>query len=122
ENAIGEANKLRFISHDSTLHNLKKAENIVSNSLQRRKSTYDNLVDTWNKTRLPKGMSTENKKYFFRQDRTRHFANRTPDMSYLIIDEIDLNLENYLSKLREFIGKYQSAYMESPNESVLDPW
>ncbi|MEO7533318.1 MAG: glycoside hydrolase family 20 zincin-like fold domain-containing protein [Ferruginibacter sp.] len=122
ENAIGEANKQRFISHDSTLYNLKKAENIVSNSLQRRKSTYDNLVDTWNKTRLPKGMSTENKKYFFRQDRTRHFANRTPDMSYLVIDETDLNLENYLSNLREFIGKYQKTYMESPNESVLDPW
>ena len=122
ESAIAEANEQRFISHDSTMYNLKKAENIISNSLERRKRTYDDLVYTWNKTRLPKGMSTTNKKYFFRQDRARHFANRTPDMSYLVIDEMDLNLEDYLSKLKDFIGKYQKVYMESPNESVLDPW
>jgi hypothetical protein len=65
-------------------------------------------VKTWEKTRLPKGMSTPEKKYFYQQDRTRHFANRRPDMGYLIYDEQQLDLEGYLEKLKTYMKQYKS--------------
>jgi len=47
-------------------------------------------------------MSTPQKPYFFEQDRTRHFANRVADMSYLVIDEEQLGLESYLENLEQY--------------------
>ena len=69
---------------------------------------FHDLVFTWEKTRMPKGLSTADKKYFFQQDRTRHFANRRPDMSYLIYDEQDLDIEGYLEKLKVYMEKYKN--------------
>ncbi len=84
------------------MHHLDKGITIVENQLSRRKQVYDELVSVWEKTRLPKGLSTEDKTFFFQQDRARHFANRTPDLSYHIYDEQLLNLEGYLDKLRQY--------------------
>jgi glycyl-tRNA synthetase beta subunit len=52
-------------------------------------------------------MSTPDKKYFWQQDRARHFAFRRPDMSFLIWDEQKLDLENYLEKLKAYIAFYK---------------
>ena len=65
---------------------------------------YQELVAVWEKTRLPKGLSTDDKVFFYRQDRARHFAFRRPDMSYLIYDEQLLGLEDYLKKLKAYIN------------------
>ena len=112
EKAITEAHKQRFISYEETYRNLEKAEKIVMDQLARRKKVFDELVTTWEKTRLPKGMSTENKKYFYRQDRGRYYGNRTPDMTYLIVDEQDLDLEGYLVKLREYKNFFRDRYLQ----------
>jgi hexosaminidase len=69
-------------------------------------------VATWEKTRLPKGMSTSDKEFFFMQDRARHFANRTPDMTYLIYDEQLLGLEEYLEKLRAYMKYFKKTFVE----------
>ena len=69
------------------------------------------VVKVWNKTRLEKGMSTKDKKYFFEQDRTRHFANRVADMSYLIVDEKQLDLESYLAKLEQYIRDFGLRFL-----------
>jgi len=68
---------------------------------------FNELVEVWERTRLPKGMSTPDKPYVFAPDRARHFANRTPDMRYLIIDEELLGLEDYLEKLKKYIEDYK---------------
>lgn len=102
EYAITGAHSQRFLSHDSTLHYLDKGIRIVESQLSRRKQVYDELASVWEKTRLPKGLSTEDKTFFFQQDRARHFANRTPDLSYHIYDEQLLNLEGYLDRLRQY--------------------
>ena len=88
--------------------------------LARRKKVFDDLVTTWEKTRLPKGMSTENEKYFHRQDRGRYYGNRTQDMTYLIIDEQDLDLEGYLVKLREYKIFFRNRYMQGMSEKSDD--
>ncbi|MEX2403407.1 MAG: hypothetical protein WD625_04695, partial [Balneolales bacterium] len=79
--------------------------------LDRRQEVYDNLVSTWEETTMPKGYSTDDKPYFFQQDRARHFAHRTPDMSYLIYDEELLDIEGYLDDLKEYTAWYKETYL-----------
>ncbi|MCF6332319.1 MAG: beta-N-acetylhexosaminidase [Draconibacterium sp.] len=112
EYAIRDAHKIHFVSHKEALNNLIKARGIIEQSLKRRETIYNDILKTWGETRLEKGMSTKSKQYFFEQDRARHFANRTPDMSYLIYDEQLLNLEGYLGQLNEYIDFYKTRYLD----------
>ncbi len=112
EYAIRGAHQSHFESHKVALNHLIKARGIIEQNLSRREATYTDIVKTWGETRLEKGMSTKNKSYFFEQDRARHFANRTPDMSYLIYDEQLLNVEGYLKQLNEYIDFYKKSYLD----------
>ena len=111
EDAVTEAHRARFVSHEQAYSALEKAAGIVEASLAERERMFSSLVATWEKARLPKGMSTPEKKFFFQQDRARHFAFRQPDMTYLICDEQALGLEDYLVKLREYTAWYKETYM-----------
>lgn len=111
EYAIGQAQRQRFVSYDSCFYYLEKAEQIVKNNIERRKTVFNNLCAVWERTRLPKGMSTPGKPYFFEQDRTRHFANRVPGMNYLIYDEEKLGLESYLEQLQEYIAVFSNRFL-----------
>ena len=111
EAAIKEAHEQRFVNLDSSYKSLEQAARIVQEQLARRKKTFGELVDVWGKTRLPRGMSTAGKKYFFEQDRTRHFANRVPDMSYLVVDEQKLDLEGYLVKLQQYNSYFRQRFL-----------
>ncbi|HEY6978257.1 MAG TPA: family 20 glycosylhydrolase, partial [Chitinophagaceae bacterium] len=108
ENAIKDAHNQTFLNRDSAYYYLQRAQKIVENNLQQRAAVFNSLVNVWEKTRLPKGMETAGKKYFFEQDRARHFANRRPDMTYLIYDEQQLDMEGYLEKLKAYMEKYKS--------------
>jgi len=112
ERTITQAHRNTFINKQTAYNHLLDAKSIVENNLKRREEVYNNLVSVWEKTRLPKGMSTQNKTYFFRQDRARHFANRRPDMSFLICDEQMLDLEGYLTNLNAYIDYYKKTYLE----------
>lgn len=103
EYTVKKAHQQRFLNLDSSLSFLRKAKDIVKNSIERRARVFKNLVAVWEQTRLKKGMSTPDKPYYFEQDRTRHFANRVPGMNYLIYDEEKLDMETYLQKLDEYI-------------------
>ncbi|MBW7995891.1 MAG: family 20 glycosylhydrolase [Candidatus Glassbacteria bacterium] len=111
EDAVTEAHRARFVSHEAALDGLEKAGGIVKGILAERGEVYGNLVAVWEKTRLPKGMDTPEKKFFFQQDRARHFGFRRPDMSYLICDEQMLGLEDYLAKLTEYTAWYRETYL-----------
>jgi len=117
EFAIREAHRQRFLSHEATLGALEQALQIVDNNLKEREKVYKELVAIWERTRLPKGMSTESKAFFHRQDRARHFAFRRADMSYLICDEELLGLEDYRKKLRAYIEYYRALYL--PGEASV---
>lgn len=112
ENTIKAAHQQRFTDLPESYRSLQLAENIVQNQLTRRKQVFDEVLNVWGKTMLPKGMSTDTKKYFFEQDRTRHFANRTPDMTYLIVDEEQLGLEDYLVKLRDYNQFFYNRFIK----------
>lgn len=116
EGAIKQAHQLRFVDLQQSYNYLQQAENIVKSSIERRQSVFASLVTLWEKTRLPKGMSTSAKQYFFEQDRTRHFANRAPDMAYLIIDEQQLDMEGYLIQLQKYIDYFQTRFLNNVNQ------
>ena len=111
EKAIKEAHNQRFLSHKAAMEAMEKAVDIIDENLLERKMMYNELVETWEKTRLPKGMSTPEKQFFHRQDRARHFAFRRADMSYLIMDEELLGLEDYRAKLLQYMGWYKKTYL-----------
>ncbi len=110
EYTIEKAHKNAFTNRKEAYMSLVKAEGIIETSLDRREKVYSDLVKTWEKTRLPKGMSTPDKKFFYKMDRSRHFANRTADLSYLIYDEQMLDMEGYLKKLRDYRKAFQLEY------------
>jgi len=111
EGAITQAHRQRFVSHTAAYEAMEQAAAIVEKNLAERNKVFTELVDVWQKTRLPKGMSTADKKFFHRQDRARHFAFRRADMTYLICDEQMLGLEDYLKKLRKYMDWYKKTYL-----------
>ena len=111
EKAITEAHRQHFISHKEACGSLKNGVRIIEDNLAERDSVFRDLVATWEKTRLPKGMNTPEKKFFFQQDRARHFAFRRPDMTYLIYDEQLLGIEQYLEDLRKYMAWYKKRYL-----------
>jgi hypothetical protein len=111
ENAIRDAHRQRYLDHNKAFSALEKALDIVDDNLAERAKVYNDLVTTWEKTRLPKGMSTPEKEFFHRQDRARHFAFRRADMSYLIMDEELLGLEDYRENLSKYIDWYKKTFL-----------
>ncbi len=110
ERTVTAAHEARFVSHATVLARLGQAADIVQANLDERRKVYDSLVAIWEKTRLPKGLSTPDKKFFWQQDRARHFAFRRPDMTYLICDEQDLGLEKYLTALKDYTAWYRNNF------------
>lgn len=111
EHLITRAHRRHFESHEDSYQAMADAVTLIENSLKRRETIFQELVSTWEKTRLPKGLSTPDKKYFFRQDRARHYANRLPDMNYLIYDEQQLDMEGYLAALKDYMEYYKATYL-----------
>ncbi|MDD4191907.1 MAG: hypothetical protein PHI28_11290, partial [Mangrovibacterium sp.] len=112
EYTITQAHRQTYLNKQMAYDQLVKARDIVAASLARRARVYDDLVGVWEKTRLPKGMSTPDKKYFFQEDRARHYANRTADLSYLIYDEQLLDMEGYQKKLEAYMAWYKKLWLD----------
>lgn len=115
EQTIKHAHEQRFVDLEECYQSLQKAEQIVRENMAVRDSVFNNLIAVWERTRLPKGMSTPTKKYFFEQERTRHFANRVPDMSYLIYDEQKLDLAGYLARLEQYTQAFHDRFLTGKN-------
>jgi hypothetical protein len=112
EKSLAQANRLHYENHEAAYQELAKINAVLENHLTRRKNVFNELVATWEKSRLPKGFSTNSKQYFFQQDRARHFANRQPDMTYLIYDEEKLDVEGYLEKIKSYSEYYKKTYLQ----------
>ena len=122
EKAIEEAHQNRYISYQTSWEELDRAVTIVEELLERRHRMYDYLVEVWEKTTLPKGYSTEEKPFFHKQDRARHFAFRKPDMSFLIHDEEMLDIEGYLEDLKAYTDWYRATFIDRPIDGPIDPF
>ena len=108
EAQITTASEAHFSNRHASLGALERAASMIEAHLEDRASVYEELVETWERTRLPKGLETAEKPFVWAPDRARHLANRTPDMKYLIMDEELLGLEDYRDRLRALIEEYRT--------------
>ena len=111
ENFLARANRLHFEDHQAASEELEKVITLLEVNITRRENVFNDLVVTWEKSRMPKGLKVGNTQYFFQQDRARHFANRQPDMLYLIYDEKKLDVEGYLTKIKSYSDYYKTTYL-----------
>ncbi len=100
---------LHFVDREAALDCLRQMEKLLETLCKGREAVYSDLVGCWEKSRLPKGMDSGEHKFIWGLDRARHFANRTPDMRYLMIDIDLLGLDDYLARLRTYIAEYSSS-------------
>ncbi|MGV8138044.1 MAG: beta-N-acetylhexosaminidase [Mangrovibacterium sp.] len=112
ENKITRAHGQTYLDKQQAYDYLSEAAGIITASLERRRKIFDELVEIWEKIRLPKGMSTPEKNYFHQEDRARHYANRRADMSFLICDEQQLDMEGYLEQLEAYMQHYKKLWLE----------
>lgn len=106
-----------YVLHDQDRHaalrELRAMEGLIEAHLVEREQVYADLVACWERTRLPKGFSTPSATYFWKPERARHFANRTADLRYLVVDEDLLGLEDYLVKLRAANDRYAAVEVDA---------
>jgi len=100
---------LHFVDRRGALDCLRQMESLLQGLIGKREEVYGSLVTCWEKSRLPKGMSAEGHHYVWSLDRARHFANRTVDMRYLMLDIDLLGLDDYLARLRPYITEYEQS-------------
>ncbi len=112
ENFLAQANWMHYENHKAAYEEFGKITSVLESYLARRNNVFNELVATWEKSRLPKGLSINSRQYFFQQDRGRHFANRQPDMTYLIYDEEKLDVEGYLEKIKSYSKYYEETYLQ----------
>jgi len=113
EEEIGTASELHFSDRRAALRHLRRARSLIEEHIADRGAVFANLVEVWERTRLPKGCSTADHPYVFAPDRARHFANRTPDMRYLVYDEELLGLDGYLERLAAYVSEYEASLRQS---------
>jgi hypothetical protein len=111
ERAIGEAHRQHFESNQAAYAALERAARIIKENLAERESVFRKIKATWGKSQLPKGMSTPETKYVHGRDQQRNFANRRPDLSFMIYDEEQLGLEDYLTRLGSYMDWYKKTYL-----------
>jgi hypothetical protein len=111
ESSIAKASGLHFDNNQAAYDELTHAVEMIEANLAERNQVFGEIKTTWEKSQLPRGMSTPDKKYMHARDQQRNFANRRPDLSFMICDEEDLGLEEYLSGLSQYMQFYKNKYL-----------
>lgn len=111
EKAITQASRAHFNNHEEAYSALQHAANIIEKNLAEREEVFTRIKTTWEKSQLPRGMSTPGKKYVYARDQGRNFANRRPDLSFMIYDEQLLGLEEYQERLQIYMDWYSKTYL-----------
>jgi len=71
---------------------------------------FESLKTTWEKSRFPKGQEVNGKKFYHVMDDTKdHWADRRPDLSYMMAPEESIGLEQWLKRLGETARAYAKA-------------
>ncbi len=107
EKLLGQAHQVHFTSRPRALRALREAVALARSTVAEREEVYAQIVANYEKVQLPKGMSTKEKAFAHGRDRARHFANRTPDMRYLVIDEEMLGLESWADAVEAQADEYE---------------
>ncbi len=84
----------------------RQAAEITEDSIR----VFESLRTTWEKSRFPKGQEVNGKKFYHVMDDTKdHWADRRPDLSYMMAPEESIGLEQWLKQLAEVARAYARA-------------
>jgi hexosaminidase len=85
-----------------TLGLLVEAHNRGVGLLADRKRVFDQLTATWEKSRYPKGREVDGRKFYHVFDDTKdHWADRRPDLTYMIAPEESIGLEDWAKQIEK---------------------
>ncbi|MGE0128292.1 MAG: beta-N-acetylhexosaminidase [Blastocatellales bacterium] len=75
--------------------------------IEERHKAFRYLKTIWEKSRFPKGQEVNGKKFYHVLDDTKdHWADRRPDLSYMIAPEESIELEKWMKQLASVIQEY----------------
>jgi len=70
-----------------------------------REAVFERLQTVWERGRFPKGQSVGGKNFVHVMDDVKdHFADRTPDLRYLLAPELRIGLDSWADSLEEFLN------------------
>jgi hexosaminidase len=99
------------LQYANAAERLEGAHQLVSAVVRQREAAYQELVATWEKSRYPKGHSAGGRQFVHILDDTKdHWADRTPDLSYLVMRERKLGLEDWLERLKRVRDEYMRVH------------
>ncbi len=97
------------------LEQLLSAYRQVHELVQERQTTFENLKTIWEKSRFPKGREVQGRKFYHVMDDTKdHWADRRPDLSYMLAPEESMELENWLKQFASVAREYAKAHNQPP--------
>jgi hypothetical protein len=111
EEALTEGRKAaRADSPEEAVNTLLQAFGRAREIIDDRKTTFETLRGIWEKGHYPKGRSVDGRDFVHILDDVKdHWADRRPDLGYLIAPEERIGLENWMTKMADIIRSYAGA-------------
>lgn len=93
--------------HQQAVGRLVDAYELARRVVQERLKTFQSLKAVWEKSRHAKGREVNGRKFYHVLDDTKdHWADRRPDLSYLMAPEESIGLETWMENLGAIIREY----------------
>ncbi len=100
---------------------LVAAHNRVQRLREEGERIFADLKTVYEKSRYPKGRSVGGRKFFHKLDDTKdHWADRTPDLSFMMMPERSIGLEKWVKQLSEVTRSYAKAH-NVPVKGLAEP-
>jgi hypothetical protein len=91
----------------AALEMLVSARNRAEGIFAERHSMFEQLTATWAKSRFAKGRAVDGRKFYHVLDDTKdHWADRRPDLTYMIAPEESIGLEDWTKRLESLAQAY----------------
>lgn len=103
--AAGKKDPARAVGH------LVAAHNTIAQVRRRSEQTFAELTAVYEKSRFPKGQSVGGRKFVHVLDDTKdHWADRTPDLSFMMAPERSIGLDEWRKELSRIIRTYAAEH------------
>ena len=111
ERTLGEAAQAaRSYRPQAAVEALVSAYARAATIVRERRDTYERLKNIYEKSRYPKGLSLPGKDFVHIMDDVKdHWADRRPDLTFMIAPEESIDLEGWMEKLSGIILDYAEA-------------
>ncbi len=112
EDSLLQANKSAQANKPSrAVGQMVAAYTLVDQVRKQGETVFSQLKKTYEKSRYPKGRSVNGRKFFHALDDTKdHWADRTADLSFMMVPERSIGLDKWLADLSKLIRTYAARH------------